>query len=105
MVFGWRCGSVMRGAMVRVVGDWLANFWSQWCRDAAGVVVGRIDFVAEVMVVVVENVILWQRWWRLMRRDVVVWRRWRVDIDRMLHLIERGLLLLFLLAKDIDDVL
>jgi hypothetical protein len=38
-------------------------------------------------------------------RDVVVWRRWRVGIDGMLHLIERRLLPLFLLVKDGDVVL
>jgi hypothetical protein len=46
------------------------------------VVTGRIDFVAEVM----------------------VWRR-RVGIGLVLHLIERRLLPLFLLAKDVNIVL
>jgi hypothetical protein len=54
---------------------------------------------------VVRNVILWQRWWRLIMRDVVMWRKWRVGIDGMLHLIERRLLPRFLLAKDVDVVL
>jgi hypothetical protein len=35
---------------VRVVGDWLMDFWGSWCRGAAGMVVGRIDFLVEVMV-------------------------------------------------------
>jgi hypothetical protein len=55
--------------------------------------------------VVVGNVTLWRRWWQLMMRDVVVWWRWRVGIDWMLHLIERRLLPLFLLAKDVGTVL
>jgi hypothetical protein len=38
-------------------------------------------------------------------RDAVVWWRWRVDIDGMLHLIERRLLPLFLLVKGVDVVL
>jgi hypothetical protein len=40
-----------------------------------------------------------------MMRDVVVWRRWRVGVDRMLHLIQRRLLPLFLPVKDVDDIL
>jgi hypothetical protein len=36
-------------AMVRVVGGWLTDFCDPWCRDATGMVVGKIDFVAEVM--------------------------------------------------------
>jgi hypothetical protein len=40
-----------------------------------------------------------------MMRDVVVWRRWRVGVDMMLYLIERRLLPLFVLAKDVDIVL
>jgi hypothetical protein len=40
-----------------------------------------------------------------MMRDVVVWRRWRVGVGMMLYLIERRLMPLFLLAKDIDVVL
>jgi hypothetical protein len=39
-----------------------------------------------------------------MVRDVVVWQRWRVGIDMMLHLVERRLLPLFLLAKDVNAV-
>jgi hypothetical protein len=54
---------------------------------------------------VVGNVILRWRWWRLTMRDVVVWRRWRVCIDGMLQLFERRLLPLFLLVKDVDAVL
>jgi hypothetical protein len=38
-------------------------------------------------------------------RDVVVWRRWRVGVDGMLHLFERRLLPLFLLVKDVNVVL
>jgi hypothetical protein len=38
-------------AMVRVVGDWPVDFWDLWGQNTVGVVVvGRIDFVAEVMV-------------------------------------------------------
>jgi hypothetical protein len=39
-----------------------------------------------------------------MVRDVVVWQRWRVGIDMMLHLVERRLLPLFLLEKDVNAV-
>jgi hypothetical protein len=38
-------------------------------------------------------------------RDVVVWWRWRVGVDGMLHLIKWRILPLFLLAKDVDVVL
>jgi hypothetical protein len=55
--------------------------------------------------VVIGNVILWRIWWRLMVRDVVVWWRWRVGIDMMMHLVEWRLLPLFLLAKDVNAVL
>jgi hypothetical protein len=53
---------------------------------------------------VVGNVILWWRWWLIMR-DVVVWWRWRVGVDGMQHLIKQGLLPLLLLVKDVDVVL
>jgi hypothetical protein len=55
--------------------------------------------------VVVGNVILWQRWSRLIMRDVVVWQRWRVGVDGMLRLFEWRLLPLFMQAKDVDVVL
>jgi hypothetical protein len=29
-------------AMVRVVGGWPMDFWDPWCRDAIGVVVGKL---------------------------------------------------------------
>jgi hypothetical protein len=35
---------------VPVVGDWSADFWGSWCRDATGMIDGRIDFMTEVMV-------------------------------------------------------
>jgi hypothetical protein len=44
----------------------------------------------------IENVILQRRWWRVVMR---------VGVDGMLHLFERRLLTLLLLAKDVDDVL
>jgi ribosomal protein L7Ae-like RNA K-turn-binding protein len=53
----------------------------------------------------VGNVVLWWRWWWLVLRDVVVWQRWRVGIELVLHLIERSLLPLILLAKDVDAIL
>jgi hypothetical protein len=64
-------------------------------------VVGRIDFVAEVMVGGGWGcgIVAW------VVKDVGVWRRWRVGIDGMLHLIEQRLLPLFQLAKDVDVVL
>jgi hypothetical protein len=34
-----------------------------------------------------------------------LWRRWRVGIDGMLHLIEQRLLPLFLLAKEVNVIL
>jgi hypothetical protein len=54
---------------------------------------------------VIGNVILRQRWRRLIMRDVVVRLRRRVGVDTMLHLFEQRLLPLFLLAKDVDVVL
>jgi hypothetical protein len=55
---------------------------------------------------VVGKIILRQRWWRLIMRDVVVCRRRRrVGVDGMLHLFEWRLLSLFLLVKDINVAL
>jgi hypothetical protein len=56
------------------------------------VVVGRIGYVAEVVVAGDEE----------FGCEAEVWR---VGVELMLHLIERRFLPLFLLAKDIDGVL
>jgi hypothetical protein len=52
-----------------------------------------------------KDIVVWRRW-GLVVRNVVVWwwRRW-VGIKRMLHLIKRRFLSLFLLMKDVDGVL
>jgi hypothetical protein len=54
----------------------------------------------------VDLVVLWRwRWrWRMMVDLVVLRRWWRVGVGLVLYLIERGLLPLFLLVKDIDIV-
>jgi hypothetical protein len=94
--------------MVQVVGGWRMDFWDPWCQDAMGVAVaGRIDFVAEVMVddgwecgIVVEVVVVVGD---DEGYDCVALVG--VDVRLMLHLIERMLLPLFLLAKNVDVVL
>jgi hypothetical protein len=52
---------------------------------------------------VVEDIIMWRRWWL---RNVVVWwwQRW-VGIERIVHLIERRFLSLFLLTENVNGVL
>jgi hypothetical protein len=54
---------------------------------------------------VVERIDLWWRCWWLIVRDVLVWQRWWVGIAGMLHMIKQRFLPLFLLARDVDDVL
>jgi hypothetical protein len=83
-----------------------------WCPAAIGInAMHRLGVAALAIIVMwwrwwlmMKDIVMWWRWWLMMRNVVVWWWRRLVGIESMLHLIKRSFLGLFLLAKDVYGV-